>query len=352
MLTSCHRGVYHRSAVSPPSRGGGRQGAPGREGPPLPQPGSAALCACIKGTSVLKFEGAKCSTVGTTSRFQGQCLAGNLSAVRAVRRLTHLRCRVVPGRDSSSSAGSVRRVPSLHSAVRVQPGCNSSRPFRHSTCAVLAIVFADATTKLRSVLVPGRKSLPGIQDTAVPAVGASCTHRYQEFRGIHVSTPSAGGHASASKPGTPIRRSVPVRGNRRAPHQRHLALTPLGRSGPGPGGRLPSHNVVLFRCFREPCVSFPRRSRARRPSRCQTASRATLHSLRSFRALGHWETLSRASAWIASRRRTTSPASTTRLRDSQQPRLTKRLPLPPHQEIHWHHPPDGDERGINIYNGR
>ena len=149
-----------------------------------------------------------------------------------------------------------------------------------------------------------------------------------------------------------IRGTVPVRGNRRTPHQRHLALTPVGRSGPGPGGRLPSHNVGLFRCSREPCVSLPRRSRARRPSRCQTASRATLHSLRSFRALGHWETLSRAPARTASRKGTTSPASPTRLRDSQQPRPTKRLTLPPHQERHRHHPPDGEEKGINIYNRR
>ena len=147
-----------------------------------------------------------------------------------------------------------------------------------------------------------------------------------------------------------IRRVMPVRGNRRTPLQRHLALTPLGRSGPGPGGRLPSHNVGLFRCSREPCVSLPRRSRARRPSRFQTASRATLHSLRSFRALGHWETLSRASARTASRRRTTSPASPPRLRDSQQPRPTKRLTLPPHQEINRHHPPEREEKGINIYN--
>ena len=63
-----------------------------------------------------------------------------------------------------------------------------------------------------------------------------------------------------------IRRVVPVRGNRRTPLQRHLALTPLGRSGPGPGGRLPSHTVGLFRCSREPIVSLPRRSRARRPT--------------------------------------------------------------------------------------
>jgi hypothetical protein len=37
-----------------------------------------------------------------------------------------------------------------------------------------------------------------------------------------------------------IRRSVPVREDRCTPHQRHLALTPLGRPGPGAGGRLPS----------------------------------------------------------------------------------------------------------------
>ena len=43
------------------------------------------------------------------------------------------------------------------------------------------------------------------------------------------------------------------------------ALTPLGRSGPGRGGRLPTHSAGLFRCSREPGVSLPRRSRARRP---------------------------------------------------------------------------------------
>ena len=79
---------------------------------------------------------------------------------------------------------------------------------------------------------------------------------------------------------------------------------------------------------------------------------ATLHSLRSLRALGHWETLSRASAHPASKRRTTTPASPTRLRDSQQPRPTRKLPLPPQCVIHRHLPPKGEERGINIYNRR
>ena len=60
--------------------------------------------------------------------------------------------------------------------------------------------------------------------------------------------------------------SVPVREDRCTPHHRHPALTRLGRPGPGPGGRLPSHIVGLFRCSREPEVSLPRRSRARRPT--------------------------------------------------------------------------------------
>ena len=71
-----------------------------------------------------------------------------------------------------------------------------------------------------------------------------------------------------------------------------------------------------------------------------------------FRALGHWETLSRAAARTASRKETTSPASTTRLRDSQQPRPTKKLTPRPQCQIDRHHPPEMEEKGINIYNGR
>ena len=48
--------------------------------------------------------------------------AFSVRAARASCRLTHLRCWVVPCRDSSSSAGSVRRVPSLRSSVRLRRG--------------------------------------------------------------------------------------------------------------------------------------------------------------------------------------------------------------------------------------
>ena len=88
----------------------------------------------------------------------------------------------------------------------------------------------------------------------------------------------------------------------------------MGRSGPGPGGRLSALRAGLFRCSREPCVSLPRRSRARRPHLFQTASGATLHSLRSFRALWHWQT---------HRRRTWPPPQSSRLRDCQHHRPTR-----------------------------
>ena len=53
-----------------------------------------------------------------------ECSAPEFSvrAVRAVCRLRQLRCWVAPGRDSSSSAGSVRRVPSLRSSVSLRLG--------------------------------------------------------------------------------------------------------------------------------------------------------------------------------------------------------------------------------------
>ena len=86
------------------------------------------------------------------------------------------------------------------------------------------------------------------------------------------------------------------------------ALTPLGRSGPGPGGRLPTRSAGLFRCSREPEVSLPRRSRARRPHTSRPPPGPTLQSLRSFRVLGHLETQRLAPASKPATIPTTSPA--------------------------------------------
>ncbi len=147
------------------------------------------------------------------------------------------------------------------------------------------------------------RSVPGSKDTAVPAVGADSVRmdlpQTARFR------PHQGCRRCAS-----IRRSVPVREDRCTPRQRQYRAHTVSRSGSGPVGRLSTLRVSLFRCSREPKVSLPRRSRVRRPHTCQTASRATLHSLRSFRALWHWKTQSRVPASKRVCKRATSPART------------------------------------------
>ena len=76
--------------------------------------------------------------------------------------LRSVRCWVVPGRDSSSSAGSVRRVPSLHSAVS------------------LRLVYTWPLFLHTSAGVNPAGSVPGSQEAGVPPAGAACTHRYQD----------------------------------------------------------------------------------------------------------------------------------------------------------------------------
>ena len=227
---------------------------------------------------------------------EGKEPAGSHSAMRAVRRLTQLRCWVVPGRDSSSSASSVRRVPSLLSAVEfnlvaIPPGLcreeSRQKPSGRPGHGRPGRWRRQCQSSFQGIKTFGLAALPRCQPQTAPVPP------HQRCRD------------SAS-----IRLSVPVREDRCTPHHRHLALTPLGRPGPGHGGRLPTHNVGLFRCSREPKVSLPRRSRARRPHTCQTASRATLQSLRSFRALWHWKTQSRVHASKRVCKPATSPAQT------------------------------------------
>ena len=105
------------------------------------------------------------------------------------------------------------------------------------------------------------RSLPGSQDTAVPAVGAedagqpphnaavktvslACTHPTPPV--IHCAGRRS---ASVSVRHTLIPPAVPVREDRCTPHHRHQALTPLGRPGPGPGGSL-SHTQAVGLCRR------------------------------------------------------------------------------------------------------
>ena len=142
------RGLY----LQPHGRGGGRKGAgcSGRLAPgPLPAPRQAEE----SGPQFPQFLylGAATHSVSASRRASP---AFSVRAVRASCRLTQLRCWVAPGRDSSSSASSVRRVPSLRSSVSLRLG--HPRPlFLHTSAGVN----------------PAR-SVPGSREAAVPAAGA------------------------------------------------------------------------------------------------------------------------------------------------------------------------------------
>jgi len=163
---------------------------------------------------------------------QPSSLAFSSSATRAVCHLTHLRCWVVPGRDSSSSAGSVRRVPSLHSSVSLRLAY--TRPlFLHT-----------------SVGVNPSRSVPGSRDTAVPAVGADSV-------------------------GTSPPQTAPERQCQATPSTFYL------RSSNGPSrSRLvrpsPHHTLSVFVGVWEPKVSQPLRRQSPPTLTHQTASPATL----------------------------------------------------------------------------
>ena len=136
--------------------------------------------------------------------------------------------------------------------------------------------------------------------------------------------------ASRTRPSRPLAQSVSGQASHtlrrrvgaRLRHQRPAATRPwvMGRPGPGPGGRLPTHIVGLFRCSREPKVSLPRRSRARRPhaSRPPPRPRST-----SFRALWHWKTCRRLPHRGQRERRPSLPPGRLRLQDFQHHRPTR-----------------------------
>ena len=101
-----------------PGRGGGRRG-PGGSGRVAPGPLPAPHRAPQLGPQFPQL-----LRSGAVPHQRHQDSVGisrnSLSGPRASCRLTQLRCWVVPGRDSSSSASSGRRVPSLHSKVRLR----------------------------------------------------------------------------------------------------------------------------------------------------------------------------------------------------------------------------------------
>lgn len=175
--------------------------------------------------------------------------------MRASCRLTQLRCWVVPGRDSSSSASSVRRVPSLHSAVSLRLGYTWPlflQALRHFCSAGGPRV---RSASLRSVLGKNAAKPSGRPGHGRPG---------RWHRQCQSSQICSVAYAAAQKPRCPPQTA------QFHPHQRRCvrllfegqclfaktviprstvsaALTPLGRSGPGRGGRLPTHVAGLCR---------------------------------------------------------------------------------------------------------
>jgi len=99
--------------------------------------------------------------------------------------LRSIRCWVVPGRDSSSSAGSVRRVPSLHSSVS------------------LRLVYTWPLFLHTSAGVNPAGSVPGVQEAArwaagADSVGASPSQTAPE--GLCLASPRTYYHDSGNEP--------------------------------------------------------------------------------------------------------------------------------------------------------
>ena len=103
------------------------------------------------------------------------------------------------------------------------------------------------------------------------------------------------------------------------------ARTSVRRSQGGPSRPRPvrpsaTHSVGLFRCSREPKVSLPRRSRARRPNATRPPPRPRSTS---FRALWHWKTCRRLPHRGQRERRPSLPPGRLRLQDFQHHRPTR-----------------------------
>ena len=90
--------------------------------------------------------------------------------------------------------------------------------------------------------------------------------------------------ASAAVRHTLIPGAVPVREDRRTPHHRHPALTPLSRSGSGRGGRLPTAQCRSLSGSGSLWSPSPCTAKARHPHHTRPPPRPRSTS---FRALGH-----------------------------------------------------------------
>ena len=104
------------------------------------------------------------------------------------------------------------------------------------------------------------------------------------------------------------------------PAQSSVRRSQGGPSRPRPVRPSATHSVGLFRCSREPKVSLPRRSRARRPHAARPPPR--LRST-SFRALWHWKTCRRLPHRGQRESQPNLPPGRLRLQDFQHHRPTR-----------------------------
>ena len=214
--------------------------------------------------------------------------------MRASCRLTQLRCWVVPGRDSSSSAGSVRRVPSLHSSVRLRRGQTWPlflQALRHFS---LRAVLADAAVRtqlkrhkaFRAARI--RPSRPLAQTVSVIADLFGNIRRRPES--ALPATDCAVAPASSLWRSSPIRGPVPVRENRCTPLDSKCVAHSFGPSRPRPrrpSSRPSRRSLPLLQgacSLPSAALQSPPPRHTRPPPRPRSTS---------FRALWHCQTLSR-----------------------------------------------------------
>lgn len=195
------------------------------------------------------------------------------SAVQGVRRLTQLRCWVVPGRDSSSSASSGRRVTSLHSSVRLR---------RVYTCLLFLHTSAGKNPA---------GSVPGRQEAAVPAAGADIVSLVHSCAVPQTAKDCAGAAVPGLRPGVlylrsgngpsrprprrpsvcPSRRSLPLlQGALRLPSATLQSPPPPTSSRPPPGPR--STRFARSAPYGTGRLTDAAQSHLHNPRVCETAS--------------------------------------------------------------------------------
>lgn len=281
-----------------------------------------------------RYSWAQSAAPRTVSAMRRSSLAFSVRASRASCRLTQLRCWVVPGRDSSSSASSVRRVPSLHSTVSLR--LDYTRPlFLQALCPCC---FARGP---RFAAVRARQQSHKAFRAAGKQPFRLLAQTVSGFRSAPPATDCADTPASTLLRPAPIRRPVPVREHRCTPLKPRTALT--GWAVPAQVGEAvcPPHKSVSSAAPGSPRSPFHRAPEPTTQS-ARPPPRPPLRFAPCPWSLGDSKPCSRIKG---SNNFHVHPARPSRLRDSQQPRLTRLLTPRPQCVIDRSAPPGGRHKG-------